>query len=123
MSSHSDEDSEVLQMFFIYTDGAFWNKTTHGAYSFTCYRNGTWSNFFSWCPAGSSFDTEIVAIEEAVQWACIQNLDGPLFFIDNKAALSSFLNTSDPKLGCATSQKDRNRTGLTPVATELQLPV
>ena len=30
---------------------------------------------------------------------------------------------SDPKLGCATGQKDRNRTGPTLVATKLQLPV
>ena len=77
----------------IYTDGAHWNKTARGAYSFTVFHNNHWQDFFGWCPAGSSFDAEIVAIEEAVQWACVQLINNPIFFIDNKAALSSFLDT------------------------------
>ncbi|KAF8643277.1 hypothetical protein AX14_009581, partial [Amanita brunnescens Koide BX004] len=77
----------------IYTDGAYWNKTARGAYSFTVFNDGLWQDFSGWCPAGSSFDAEIVAIEEAVQWACVQKIDDPIFFIDNKAALSSFLDT------------------------------
>ena len=77
----------------LYTDGAFWNKTAQGALSFTCFHNGTWHDVFDWCPAGSSFDTEIAAVEAAIQWACIQQLSNPIIFIDNKAALSSFLDT------------------------------
>ncbi|KAF8645583.1 hypothetical protein AX14_009207 [Amanita brunnescens Koide BX004] len=77
----------------IYTDGAFWNKTARGSFSFTCYHQGIWHNFFNWCPAGSSFDSEIAAIEQAIQWACIQKLVDPVFLIDNKAALTSFFDT------------------------------
>ena len=77
----------------IYTDGAFWNKTARGAFSFTCYHKGNWHDFYNWCPAGSSFDAEIAAIEQAIQWACVQNLVDPVFYIDNKAALISFLDT------------------------------
>ncbi|KAF8685346.1 hypothetical protein AX14_004030 [Amanita brunnescens Koide BX004] len=77
----------------IYTDGAYWNKTARGAFSFTCYHQGTWHDFFNWCPAGSSFDSEITAIEQAIQWACVRELVNPIFLIDNKAALTSFLDT------------------------------
>ena len=77
----------------IYTDGAFLNKTARGTFSFTCYHKGVWHDFYNWCPAGSSFDAEIAAIEQAIQWACTRNLINPVFFIDNKAALISFLDT------------------------------
>ena len=77
----------------IYTDGAFWNKTACSTFSFTCYHQGTWHDFFNWCPAGSSFDAEIAAIEQAIQWACIKKLVDPMFFINNKAVLVSFLHT------------------------------
>ena len=77
----------------IYTDGAFWQSTAKGSYSFTCYHQGIWTDISNWCPAGSSFDSEIAAIEHAIQWACVQGLDDPVFFIDNKAALCSFLDT------------------------------
>ena len=63
----------------IYTDGAYWNSSARSSCSFTCFHQGTWSDFFYWCPSGSSFDSEIAAIEQAVH--------------DNKAALSSFLDT------------------------------
>ena len=77
----------------IFTDGAYWNQSARGTYSFTVYHRGSWLDFFNWCPAGSSFDAEIAAIEEAVQWSCINHLSDPVFFIDNKAALGSFLDT------------------------------
>ncbi|KAF8684340.1 hypothetical protein AX14_004144 [Amanita brunnescens Koide BX004] len=77
----------------LYTDGAYWNSSARGAHSFTCFHNGTWQDFSNWCPAGSSFDAEVVAIEVAIQWACTQHLINPVFFINNKAALTSFLDT------------------------------
>ena len=77
----------------IYTDGAYWNKSARGAHSFTAFYGGTWQDHSDWCPAGSSFDSEIVAIEVAIQWACINRLANPVFFVDNKAALTSFLDT------------------------------
>ena len=77
----------------IYTDGAFWNSMAKGSFSFTCYHHGIWSDVFDWCPAGSSFDSEIAAIESAIQWVCTRGLRDPILFIDNKAALTSFLDT------------------------------
>ncbi|KAF8703925.1 hypothetical protein AX14_014100 [Amanita brunnescens Koide BX004] len=77
----------------LYTDGAYWNKSARGAHSFTAFQGGTWQDFYGWCPAGSSFDSEIVAIETAIQWACVRRLNNPIFFIDNKAALTTFLDT------------------------------
>ena len=77
----------------IYTDSAYWNSSTRGSCSFTCFNQGTWSDFFYWCPSGSSFDSEITTIKQAIQWACTRKLNDPIFFIDNKAALSSFLDT------------------------------
>ena len=74
-------------------DGAFWNSAAKGSFSFTCYHRGIWSDVFDWCPAGSSFDSEIAAIESAIQWVCIRGLRDPILFIDNKAALTSFLDT------------------------------
>ena len=46
----------------IYTDGAYWNKSARGAFSFTCFHQGVWTDKTGWCLAGSSFDAEIVAI-------------------------------------------------------------
>ena len=77
----------------LYTDGAYWNNSARGAHLFTCFHNGTWQDFSNWCPAGSSFDAEVVAIEVAIQWACTQRLVDPVFFVDNKAVLTSFLDT------------------------------
>ena len=77
----------------LYTDGGFWNKTARGALSFTCFHNGTWHDTFDWCPAGSSFDAEVATIEAAIQWACLKRLHNPTIFVDNKAALVSFLDT------------------------------
>ena len=45
-----------------------------------------------WCPAGSSFDAEIAALEEAIQWAVIHRIRDPIFFVDNKSVLTSFLD-------------------------------
>ena len=77
----------------IYTDDTFWNGAARGSYSFTCFHHGTWFNSFNWCPSGSSFNSKIAAIEQAIQWACVQRLNDPVFFVDNKAALCSFLDT------------------------------
>ncbi|KAF8663591.1 hypothetical protein AX14_006855, partial [Amanita brunnescens Koide BX004] len=45
-----------------------------------------------WCPAGSSFNSELAALEEAIQWAVVNNVQNPVFFINNKAVLASFLD-------------------------------
>ncbi|KAF8690259.1 hypothetical protein AX14_003041 [Amanita brunnescens Koide BX004] len=76
----------------IFTDGAYWAKTARAAYAFTVYRNGDWHDHTFWCPAGSSYDAELAALEEAVQWSIVNKVNDPVFFIDNKAVITSFLD-------------------------------
>ncbi|KAF8679423.1 hypothetical protein AX14_004553 [Amanita brunnescens Koide BX004] len=75
-----------------FTDGAYWSKSSRGSYAFTVYHQSTWHDSFSWCPAGSLFDAEIAALEEAIAWATTKKIPDPIFFIDNKAVLKSFLD-------------------------------
>ena len=76
----------------IFTDGAYWSKSSRASYAFTAYHSSTWHDNYGWCVAGSSFDAEIAALEEAVQWAIIRKIPNPIFFIDNKSVLLSFLD-------------------------------
>ncbi|KAF8648444.1 hypothetical protein AX14_008800 [Amanita brunnescens Koide BX004] len=76
----------------IFTDGAFWAKSARASYAYTAYHNGLWHDFSFWCPAGSSYDTELAALEDAIQWAVVNNIAHPVFFIDNKAVLTTFLD-------------------------------
>ncbi|KAF8695033.1 hypothetical protein AX14_001893 [Amanita brunnescens Koide BX004] len=76
----------------IFTDGAYWTKTSRAAYAFTVQRGDSWLDHTFWCPAGSSYDAEIAALEEAIAWAVTNNISDPIFFIDNKSVLTSFLD-------------------------------
>jgi ribonuclease HI len=76
----------------IFTDGAYWSRSSRASYAFTAYHSSTWHDNYGWCTAGSSFDAEIAALEEAVQWAVTHQIPNPIFFIDNKSVLLSFLN-------------------------------
>ncbi|KAF8700500.1 hypothetical protein AX14_000767 [Amanita brunnescens Koide BX004] len=78
--------------YLLFTDGAYWSKSSRGSYAFAAYHQSTWHDSFGWCPAGSSFDAEIAALEEAIAWATTKKIPDPVFFIDNKAVLKSFLN-------------------------------
>ena len=50
----------------IYTDGAFHHHDYKAAFAFTVLQNGTWYDHYDWCPAASSFDAELRAIEAAL---------------------------------------------------------
>ena len=76
----------------IFSDGAYWSKSSRASYAFTAFHNHEWHDAFGWCPARSSFDAELAAFEEALQWSITQNLQDPIFFIDNKSVLTSFLD-------------------------------
>ena len=76
----------------IFSDGAFWSKSARASYAYTVYREGSWHDHTFWCPAGSSYDSEIAALEEAIQWSIINKVKDPIFFIDNKAVIASFLD-------------------------------
>ncbi|KAF8697279.1 hypothetical protein AX14_001381 [Amanita brunnescens Koide BX004] len=76
----------------IFTDGAFWAKTARASYAYTVFHNNSWHNFSFWCPAGSSYDSEIATLEDAIQWSVNNRIEDPIFFTDNKAVLTSFLD-------------------------------
>ena len=76
----------------IFPDGAHWSKSSRASYAFTAFHNNTWHDTSGWCPAGSSFDAELAALEEALQWTITHNIPDPIFFIDNKSVLLSFLD-------------------------------
>ena len=86
------EDLKADNRTLIFSDGAFWNKTARASFAFTAFQNHRWHDHSGWCPAGSSFDSELAALEEAIQWAVVNNVQNPVFFIDNKAVLASFLD-------------------------------
>ena len=76
----------------IFSDSAYWSKLSRASYAFAAFHNSEWHDSFGWCPAGSSFDAELAAFEEALQWTITQNIHDPIFFIDNKSVLTSFLD-------------------------------
>lgn len=76
----------------LFSDGAYWSKSSRAAYAFTAFHNNAWHDISGWCPAGSLYDAEIAALEEAIQWAIVKCIKDPIFFVDNKAVLTSFLN-------------------------------
>ena len=76
----------------IFTDGAYWTKTSRAAYAFTVQCGNDWHDHAFWCPAGSSYDAELTALEEAIAWTVTNNISDPVFFVDNKSVLTSFLD-------------------------------
>ncbi|KAF8647540.1 hypothetical protein AX14_008880, partial [Amanita brunnescens Koide BX004] len=76
----------------VFSDGAFWSKSARASYAFTAHHDSSWHDITGWCPAGSSYDAEIAALEEAIQWVVIRHISNPIFFIDNKSVLTSFLD-------------------------------
>ncbi|KAF8661938.1 hypothetical protein AX14_007156 [Amanita brunnescens Koide BX004] len=76
----------------IFSDGAYWSKSSRASYAFTVHHDSSWHDISGWCPAGSSFDAEIAALEEAIQWVTVRRIQDPIFFIDNKSVLTSFLD-------------------------------
>ncbi|KAF8695817.1 hypothetical protein AX14_001630 [Amanita brunnescens Koide BX004] len=55
----------------IFSDGAYWAKSSRAAYAFTAFHQNSWHDAHGWCLAGSSFDAELAALEEAIQWAVV----------------------------------------------------
>ena len=77
----------------VYTDGAFHHDDYRAAFAFTLFRNGTWHDQFNWCPAASSFDAEIRAIEAALAYIVTRTPSTHVtLFIDNKAAANAIFN-------------------------------
>ena len=86
------EDLKADGCTLVFTNGAYWAKSSRASYAFTVYNTHSWNDHYGWCPAGSSFDSELAALEEAVQWVVINNIQSPVFFVDSKSVLTSFLD-------------------------------
>ncbi|KAF8645818.1 hypothetical protein AX14_009170 [Amanita brunnescens Koide BX004] len=77
----------------VYTDGAFHHDNYRAAFAFTIFQNGIWHDQYDWCPAASSFDAELRAIEAALTHVITRNLGTRItLFVDNKAAANSLFN-------------------------------
>ena len=77
----------------IYTNGAFHHSNYKAAFAFTIFQNGTWRDQYDWCPAASSFDAELRAIETALEHVVGKvPCDQITIFVDNKAAANSLFN-------------------------------
>ncbi|KAF8656644.1 hypothetical protein AX14_008029 [Amanita brunnescens Koide BX004] len=92
-----DEDSEVE---VLNRDGAFHHSDYKAAFAFTICQNDLWHDQYDWCPAASSFDAELRAIEAALEHLTTRTCcNRATLFIDNKAAANSLFN-----FGVASSQ-------------------
>ena len=77
----------------VYTDGAFHHDDYKAAFAFTIQQHGTWHDECDWCPAASSFDAELRAIEAALEHVTTKTpYKHVIMFIDNKAAAGSMFN-------------------------------
>ena len=77
----------------VYTDGAFHHDDYKAAFAFTILQSNTWYDHYDWCPAASSFDAELRAIEAALEYVTEKtSYDHIILFIDNKAAANSLFN-------------------------------
>ena len=77
----------------IYTDGAFHHDDYKAAFAFTIFQDNTWHDHYDWCPAASSFDAELRAIEAALAHITTRALcTRATLFMDNKAAANSLFN-------------------------------
>ena len=77
----------------IYTDSAFHHSDYRAAFAFTIPQGNTWHDQYDWCPAVSSFDAELRAVESTLEYVIGKApRDHILIFIDNKAAANSLFN-------------------------------
>ncbi|KAF8653418.1 hypothetical protein AX14_008304 [Amanita brunnescens Koide BX004] len=88
---------QVPDSIVIYTDGAYHHSNHRAAYAYTYSigNQGTWHESFGWCPAASSFDAEVRAIENALEHATTRTTYSKItLVIDNKAAANALFNFS-----------------------------
>ena len=85
-SLHSSHDLVV------YTDGAYHHKDNRASYAVCATRHSIWTDFTDWCPAASTFDSEVRAIEKAIEVITSSNARRAHLFCDNKAAANAIFN-------------------------------
>jgi ribonuclease HI len=89
-------DQERTGTTMIFTDGSY-QKTDKGAYGICISEYHQWIHDHSdWCATASSYNSELAAIESAIQWICTYRRDADNICIasDNKSVISSFLDMS-----------------------------
>ena len=77
----------------VYTDGAFHHSNFRAAFAFTVSQDGSWYDHHGWCPAASSFDAKLRAIEAALEHITTRTAHSRIIiFINNKAAANSIFD-------------------------------
>ena len=76
----------------VYTDGAYHHADHHASYTMCIRSNSTWSDFTDWCLATSSFDSEVHAIEKAIEAITSSANQRAHLFCNNKAATNAIFN-------------------------------
>ncbi|KAF8625366.1 hypothetical protein AX14_011634, partial [Amanita brunnescens Koide BX004] len=85
---HNDPQNVV-----IYTNGAFHHSDYKAAFAFTIVQDDSWYDQYDWCPAASSFDAELRAIEAALEYVTTRMAHSHIIlFIDNKATANSLFD-------------------------------
>ena len=80
----------------IYTDSGFWKNEKRGTHAMVTTRGGhVIAKEARWVPAASSFDSELVALLNAISWvvdnSALITTPDIYFLIDNKSVIQSFL--------------------------------
>ena len=83
---HSSQDLVV------YTDGAYHHADNRASYAVCTVLNHSWSDYTDWCPSASSFDSELRAIEKAIEVITSSKAQHVHLFCDNKAAANAIFN-------------------------------
>ena len=85
-SLHSSQDLVV------YTDGAYHHNDNRASYAVCTIRHSTWNDLTDWCPAASSFDSEVRAMEKAIEIITSSRAQRAHLFCNNKAAANAIFN-------------------------------
>ena len=83
---HSSQDLVV------YTDGAYHHADNRASYAVCTIWNHSWNDYTDWCPSASSFDSELRAIEKAIEVITSSKARRAHLFCDNKAAANAIFN-------------------------------
>ena len=79
----------------VYTDSAFHHADSRASFAICKLHYQVWNDYTDWCPAASSFDAKIRAIEKAIE--IITNEPSPThayLFCNNKAAVGNYARKS-----------------------------
>ncbi|KAF8676633.1 hypothetical protein AX14_004852 [Amanita brunnescens Koide BX004] len=76
----------------VYTDGAYHHNDNRASYTVCTTWHSTWNDFTDWCPAASSFDSEVWAMEKAIEIITSSGARCAHLFCDNKAAANAVFN-------------------------------